>query len=48
MGDPPEEVMLAAKTIAAVLSQIVGFLLKKELLAHDEQNNEFHGGVDLV
>lgn len=42
MGDPPEEVMLAAKTIAAVLSQIVGFLLKKELLAHDEQNNEFH------
>ena len=41
MGDPPEEVMLAAKTIAAVFSQIVGFLLKKELLAHDEQNVEF-------
>jgi hypothetical protein len=41
MRDPPEEVMLAAKTIAAVFSQIVGFLLEKELLAHDEQNNEF-------
>ena len=41
MGDPPEEVMLAAKTIAAVFSQIVGFLHEKELLAHDEQNNEF-------
>jgi hypothetical protein len=41
MGDPPEEVMLAVKTIAAVFSQIVGFLLEKELLAHDEQNNEF-------
>jgi hypothetical protein len=33
--------MLAATTIAAVLSRIVGFLHKKELLAHDEQNNEF-------
>jgi hypothetical protein len=41
MGDPPAEVMLAATTIAAVLSQIVGFLLEKELLAHDEHNNEF-------
>jgi hypothetical protein len=42
MGDPPEKVMLAAKTIAAVFSQIVGFLLTKELLAHDEQNKEFN------
>jgi hypothetical protein len=41
MGDPPDDVMLAAKTIAAVLSQIEGFLFNKELLAHDEQNNEF-------
>jgi hypothetical protein len=41
MGDPPAKVMLAATTIAAVLSRIVGFLHKKELLAHDEQNNEF-------
>ena len=41
MGDPPEKVMLAARTIAAVFSQIVGFLLTKELLAHDEQNTEF-------
>ena len=41
MGDPPGKVMLAAKTIAAVFSQIVGFLLEKELLAHDEQNIEF-------
>jgi hypothetical protein len=41
MGDPPAKVMLAATIIAAALSQIVGFLLEKELLAHDEQNNEF-------
>jgi hypothetical protein len=41
MGDPPVKVMLAATTIAAALSRIVGFLHKKELLAHDEQNNEF-------
>jgi hypothetical protein len=41
MGAPPVEVMLAAKTIATALSRIVGLLHKKELLAHDEQNNEF-------
>jgi hypothetical protein len=41
MGDPPAKVMLAATTIAAALSRTVGFLHKKELLAHDDQNNEF-------
>jgi hypothetical protein len=41
MGDPPVKVMLVATTIAAALSRILGFLHKKELLAHDEQNNEF-------
>jgi hypothetical protein len=41
MGAPPPDVKLAAETISTVFGQIVGFLNRKQLLAHDETNNEF-------
>jgi hypothetical protein len=41
MGEPPEKVMKAAKTISDFLIRIVKFLVRRDLLAHDEKNNEF-------